>query len=173
MENRNEAVGIAISLELLTKENLPQIKKIDRSDIPESWVDTADTLFALTSYGLDHNCMGHTYAIRYENTYIGVILLGEAIPWETDPEEMNREPFYRLMGFVIDKRYRGKGIGGIVLETAIQEIYQEFGVRPIALGIHEENKSAVAFYERHGFRATNAMEGTDRYYLRYPERKSK
>ena len=162
-----------ITLELLTKENLPQIKKIDRSDIPESWVDTADTLFALTSYGLDHNCMGHTYAIRYENTYIGVILLGEAIPWETDPEEMNREPFYRLMGFVIDKRYRGKGIGGIVLETAIQEIYQEFGVRPIALGIHEENKSAVAFYERHGFRATNAMEGTDRYYLRYPERKSK
>lgn len=85
---------------------------------------------------------------------------------------MHREPFYRLMGFVIDKRYRGKGIGGIVLETVIQEIYQEFGVRPIALGIHEENKSAVVFYERHGFRATNAMEGADRYYLRYPERKS-
>lgn len=42
--------------------------------------------------------------------------LTEAIEWETDPPEMKREPFYRLMGFVIDKKYRGKGIGSKALE---------------------------------------------------------
>lgn len=42
----------------------------------------------LTQYGLNHDCIGHTYAIKYGEAYIGVILLGEAIPWETDPKEM-------------------------------------------------------------------------------------
>lgn len=166
----SEHSGSQLSLELLTSENLEQVRGIDRADIPLSWVDDADTLFDLTCYGKEHHCEGHTYAIKYGSAYIGVILLGEAIPWETDPEEMDLEPFYRLMGFVIDRNYRGQGIGGTVLEMVIQKIYGEFGIRPIALGIHMENKAAVSFYEQHGFKPTNAMEGEDRYYLRYPEK---
>lgn len=159
-----------LTLSLLTGENLLLLEKIDRSDIPLSWVDDAQTLFELTQYGLEHNCKGHTYVVNYEGNCIGVMLLGEAIPWETDPEEMKKEPFYRLMGFVLDRNYRGMGIGRAVLELVIQNIYAEFGVRPIALGVHKENKDAARFYEKHGFKATNAMEGNDRYYLRYPER---
>lgn len=158
-----------ISLELLTEMNIDAVRAIHREDIPESWVDSADTLWELTQYGLEHNCKGHTYAVKYDNAYIGVILLGEAIPWETDPKEMNGVPFYRLMGFVIDNRYRSQGVGSKALEQVIDAIYQEYGVRPIALGVHKDNHGAARFYERHGFVPVNALEGNDRYYIRYPQ----
>ena len=157
-----------IKPELLTEANIDAVRAIHREDIPVSWVDDADTLWELTQYGLEHNCIGHTYAVKYGDVYIGVILLGEAIPWETDPEEMKKEPFYRLMGFVIDNRYRSQGIGSKVLEMVIDAVYSEYGVRPIALGVHKDNPGAARFYERHGFTPLNAMEGNDRYYIRYP-----
>ena len=157
-----------INLELLAEANMDAVRAIHREDIPESWVDNADTLWELTQYGLDHNCIGHTYAVKCDDAYIGVILLGEAILWKTDPEEMKNEPFYRLMGFVIDNRYRSQGIGSKVLGLVIDTIYAEYGERPIALGVHKDNHGAARFYERHGFVAVDAMEGNDRYYIRYP-----
>lgn len=160
-----------ITLELLSESNIEEVRDIQRDDISEAFVDTADTIMELTQYGLDHACKGHTYAIKQADTYIGVILLGEAIVWDTDPDEMKDVPFYRLMGFVIDKRYRGSGIGGYVLEKVISLIYDEYGIRPIALGVHKDNLGAERFYLRHGFRKTNVMEGNDYYYLRYPSEK--
>lgn len=158
-----------ITLELLCEENLEQAQQIERDDVCEEMVDTVDTLMGLTQYGLEHGCLGHTYVVRYEGACVGVILLGEAIEWETDPQEMKGVPFYRLMGFVIDKRYRSLGLGGWVLEEVIRRIYAEFGERPIALGVHQDNHAAAAFYLRRGFRKTDAKEGNDWYYLRYPE----
>ncbi len=157
-------------LELLTRKNLPFVRAIHREDISEDWVDSADTLMEYTEYAFEHLCKGHTYAIKYGPVYIGVILLGEAIPWQTDPPEMNKEPFYRLMGFVLDARYRKRGLGGKILEDVISRIYREYGVRPIALGVHRANTGAARFYERHGFQKTAFMEGNDLYYLRYPEK---
>lgn len=117
-----------IELEYLTKQNIDAVRAIHREDISEAWVDNADTIMELTQYGTDHHYLGHCYAVKYGEAYIGVILLGEAIPWETDPDEMNGVPFYRLMGFVIDNRYRSQGIGGHVLEKVISTIYREYGI---------------------------------------------
>ena len=158
-----------IVLEPLTEENLPFVQEIQRSDVPLSFVDDVDAIWELTQYANTHQLAGCTFAIRYEKRYIGVLLLGEAIPWETDPDEMKQQPFWRLMGFVIDKACRGQGLGGKTLEMAINAVYERFGVRPIALGCHEENTRAMAFYERHGFKRTEAMEGRDIYFLRYPK----
>lgn len=164
-----EALDMEFSLEQLTHENYPLVRRIDRSDIPESFVDTVDTLMETTDYGFEHGLIGHTYAVRTEDGYIGVLMLGEALAWPTDPPQMQKEPFYRLMGFVIDKRYRGMGIGGKALEKTIECVYKDFGVRPIALGCHEKNSEAARFYEKHGFEKTSYREGNDIYYLRYPK----
>ena len=158
----------SVTLELLNEDNIEEARNIRREDISEDFVDTVDDIMALTQYGLDHQCLGHTYAVRYDGTVIGVILLGEAIPWETDPKEMQDTPFYRLMGFILDRRYRGGGIGARVLEETVRRVYREFGVRPIALGCHKDNVRGEQFWLRHGFRRTEAMEGSDRYFLRYP-----
>ena len=165
----NELQKAAITFELLTEANFDRVRAIRREDISEAFVDTADTIMELTQYGLDHHCKGHTFAIKYHDEYIGLILLGEAFAWDTDPEEMREVPFYRLMGFVIDRHYRSHGIGGYALENVIGMIYNEFGVRPIALGVHKDNEGAARFYLNHGFRKAEAMEGNDYYYLRYPK----
>lgn len=158
-----------LSLELLTEENLPFVRQIDRCDIPAEYADDIDNLWETTKYGSEHQLKGYTFAVKLGNRYVGALLLGEAIPWDTDPEEMRLQPFWRLMSFVMDKGYRGQGLGGQALEMAVSAVYRDFGVRPVALGCHEENTRAMAFYERHGFRKTNVMEGRDYYFLRYPK----
>jgi len=155
-----------IILEQLTHENFPHALTIDRSDIPEEWVDTVETLMETTDYGFEHHLIGHTYLARLDDRWVGLIMVGEALPWDTDPDEMKGKPFYRVMGFVVDKACRNQGIGGIILEKAIQQVYEEFGRRSLALGVHRDNPNAGRFYERHGFRPMGVFEGDDEYYLR-------
>lgn len=157
---------MAITLEQLTHENFSDAQRIDRDDIPEAWVGTAAALMATTDYGAAHHLMGHTYLARMDGRSVGLILIGEALPWDTDPEEMRGKPFYRVMGFVVDQKYRNRGIGGAILESAIHQVYNEFGKRSLALGVHRDNARTGAFYERHGFHPTGVYEGNDEYYLR-------
>ena len=83
------------------------------------------------------------------------------------PEPSPRpKPFYRVMGFVVDRDYRNRGIGGEILEKAIALVYDEFGKRSLALGVHKDNTRVGKFYEHHGFRRTGVFEGNDEYYLR-------
>lgn len=155
-----------IILEQLTHENYKHACEINRDDIPEEWVDTAATIMDTNDYGLENNLIGHTYLARIDDKYIGLIMVGEALPWDTDPIEMKGIPFYRLMGFVVDKEYRNRGLGSEIMEKAIEQVYQEFGRRSLALGVHKDNTQAGRFYERHGFRKTGVFEGDDEYYLR-------
>ena len=155
-----------LGFEELDHNNLDKAHMIDRSDISEDFVDTVDTIMKLTDYGVRNKCVGHTFLVSIGDTPVGVILLGEAIPWETDPPEVKETPFYRLMGFVVDKDYRRQGLGKIILEETIRRVYSEFGERPIVLGCHKDNFKAAAFYERHGFSRTDYMEGNDIYYVR-------
>ena len=157
-----------ITFEQLTHQNFSAARALDRDDIPESFVDTAATIMEITDYGYENNLIGHTYLILCDGRYAGLILLGEAIPWDTDPPEVHQQPFYRLMGFVISREFRDKGVGGEALEKTIAKVYEDFGVRPLVLGCHKDNPRAAAFYERHGFHRTDYMEGNDCYYLRFP-----
>lgn len=155
-----------IILEQLTHENFRYACGINRDDIPEEWVDTAVTIMDINDYGVENNLIGHTFLARINDKYIGLIMIGEALPWDTDPIEMKGTPFYRLMGFVVDKEYRNRGLGGEIMESAIEQVYQEFGRRSLALGVHKDNTQAGKFYERHGFKKTGVFEGDDEYYLR-------
>jgi len=152
--------------EELCLNNLELARNIDVSDIPTSFVISIDTLMELTEYGIKNKCIGHTFLVRLDGVYIAYLLIGEALKWETDPEEMEKEPFYRLMGFVVDKKYRNRGYGGTILEKAIEIVYQDFGKRSIALGCHKDNIKAAAFYKKHQFLPTGKFEGNDEYYLR-------
>jgi len=152
--------------EELTHENLAKARKIDRQDVPDIFAATVDTIMEITDYGVKHGCIGHTFLVSIGGEYIAYLLLGEALNWDTDPDEMKKEPFYRLMGFVVDKKYRNKGYGGAILEQAIEIVYKDFGMRSIALGCHKDNKKAASFYIKHGFYRTGIYEGNDEYYLR-------
>lgn len=158
-----------ILLEELTDSRRNDVLGIDRSDISEDWVDSIPDILDLHQYGIDHGCIGHTYAIYAEDVCIGIILMGEGIPWPCDPPEVVGIPFYRIMGFVIDKAWRGKGLGSQVLETVIARIFNEFGPRPILIGVQQDNIRAADFYLRHGFRPTDSWDEDDRFYIRDPQ----
>lgn len=155
-----------LTLVQLTHDNYSDARAINRDDIPEAWVDTADTLMEVTDYGAEHHLIGHTFVAYVDEKPVGLIMIGEAIPWDTDPDEMKGKSFYRVMGFVVDREYRNRGIGGEILEKAISQVYDEFGKRSIALGVHKDNTRVGTFYEHHGFRRTGVFEGNDEYYLR-------
>ncbi|MBO4470948.1 MAG: GNAT family N-acetyltransferase [Clostridia bacterium] len=155
-----------ILLEQLTHDNYDDALKVNRDDIPEEWVDNATSLMEVTDYGAEHHLIGHTYLVRADEKPVGLIMIGEALEWDTDPDEMKGKPFYRVMGFVVDKAYRNRGIGGEILEKAVAQVYSEFGKRPLALGVHRDNLRAGRFYERHGFKRMGVYEGNDEYYLR-------
>ena len=155
-----------LTLAQLTHDNFRDARAINRDDIPEAWVDTADTLMEVTDYGAEHHLIGHTFIAYMGRKPVGLIMIGEAIPWDTDPDEMKGKPFYRVMGFVVDRDCRNKGIGGEILEKAVAQVYDEFGKRSLALGVHRDNARAGKFYECHGFTRTGVFEGHDEYYLR-------
>ncbi|MGM9609584.1 MAG: GNAT family N-acetyltransferase [Eubacteriales bacterium] len=157
-----------ITLEIVGEEKRETLRGILRDDIPEAFVDSSDAILDIDASGAAGGYIVHTYAVKRGDAYVGWLFICEAVPWETDPPEMGLTPFYRLMGFVIDRRYRGMGIGSCALEAAIAAMYREYGVRPIALGVHRDNTRAAAFYLRHGFQKTAYREGNDTYYLRYP-----
>lgn len=156
-----------ITIEYISDINSEQLQNIERSDVSESFVDSLDSINAYTNYGLEHHLKGHTYLIKYQNVLVGVLLIGEGISWETDPLELKDVPFYRLMDFIIIQKYRNVGLGSFVIEKVISNMYEEFGVRPIVLGVHKENIGAEKFYYKHGFVKTNYMDGDDYYFIRW------
>ena len=92
-----------LKLEQLTHDNYQQALAINRDDIPEAWVDTAASLMEVTDYGAEHKLIGHTYIAYINDSPVSLIMIGEALAWDTDPDEMKYKPFYRVMGFVVHK----------------------------------------------------------------------
>lgn len=153
-----------IELELLNKDNENMVREIQRDDIPICFVEDISHTIELSKYGEKNNLRGHCYAIKYEEKYIGIVLIGEAIEGEEDPDELKGTGFFRVIGYVIDKEYRGRGIGSKALELALNEIYREYGSVPILLECHKDNERAIKFYIKMGFRNTNILNNQD-YFL--------
>ena len=155
-----------IVLELLDPENEVQVKKIRRDDVPDQFAeDVADTI-ALAKYGDANRLRGHCYIVKYGETCIGIVLIGEAIEDEADPAELKGTGYFRVMGFVLDREYRGKGLGSEALELALQGIYEEYGKVPILLECHKDNTKAAAFYTKLGFRNTNISNNEDYFFIK-------
>ena len=55
-----------INIEHVSEDNSRFLKNILRDDISEDFVDSLDVILEITRYGIEHNCIGHTYAIKYD-----------------------------------------------------------------------------------------------------------
>ena len=67
------------------------------------------------------------------------------------------------MGFFIQSKYQGLGIGTLALQKAIDSIYYEYGNKTFLLECHKDNEKAISFYEKNGFVNTGKLnaKGTD------------
>lgn len=159
----------SITIEFISDSNREELLQLQRDDVSEDIVDSVEHILATTQYGAEHGLKGRTYAIRYQGRIVGIILMGEGIPWSCDPPELQGVPFWRIMGFLIDRRYRSLGIGSQALEMVIRAVFADFGPRTIVLAVQENNLRAMRFYEKHGFVRNSAMDEDDVYFLRWFE----
>ena len=153
-------------LVVMTFDNCEEAYEIDRTDIPYKYVEDVPTLIETLEYGAENNLIGHAFLVKMDGKSIATIMIGEGRVGDADPFELQNRPFYRLMFFVVDKRYRNLGFGTGILEEAINSIYSEYGKRPILLEVQEENEGAARFYERNGFIQTSYKIGDDYYFVR-------
>ncbi len=54
--------------------------------------------------------------------------------------------------FMIDQRFQGQGYGAKALDLLIGQIFEETGCPRIMLGVKPDNTTAIALYQRAGFR---------------------
>lgn len=155
-----------VQLEFLNEENEKLLYKIQRDDVPQHFAEDISYTIALSKYGKENNLKGYCYAIKYKEDYVGIILIGEAIEDEADPVELKGRLFFRIIGFVIDKRYRNLGFGSEVLNEALSGIYSEYGKVPVVLECHKDNKKALEFYSKAGFKNTDILHNQDYYFIK-------
>lgn len=55
-----------------------------------------------------------------------------------------------IMNIAVDKRYRNKGIGTLLL-SALIDYSREVGIKRMTLEVREHNDAALRLYEKHGF----------------------
>lgn len=153
----------AVQLEVLGRYNRTQLINLDRKDIPLEYVADVENTISLADYGARFGLGGRCFAIKYGGKYVGIILIGEAVKNEADPVELKDEKYFRVLGFLIDNKYQGIGIGTIALQKAIKEIYRDYGKVALLLECHKDNEKAIRFYEENGFVNTGKLnaKGTD------------
>lgn len=156
-----------VLLELLCKDNEDKVLAIDRDDIPEYFAESMAYTIQLSHYGTQHEMKGFCFAIKYFENYVGLILIGEAIKDKADPDEVKDRPYFRVIGFVIDRCYRNRGIGSQAFLLALEKIYHEYGTVPILLECHRKNQTAIIFYEKMGFTNTNKLHKDDYYMVKF------
>lgn len=157
-----------VQLELLSKENEEKVLAIDRDDIPECFAESMSYTIQLSHYGIQQGLKGFCFAIKYFENYVGLILVGEAIEDEADPVEVKNRSYFRVIGFVLDRSYRDRGIGSQAFTLALEKIYHEYGTVPILLECHRKNQAAIRFYEKMGFINTNRLHNDDYYMVKLP-----
>ena len=152
-----------VQLEVLDRYNRTQLINLDRKDIPLEYVADVEQTISLADYGAKFGLGGRCFAIKYGGKYVGIILIGEAVKNEADPVELKGKKYFRVLGFLIDNKYQGIGIGTIALQKAIKEIYRDYGKIPLLLECHKDNERAIRFYEQNGFVNTGKLneKGTD------------
>jgi ribosomal protein S18 acetylase RimI-like enzyme len=140
-----------VTIELLSDDNEKELLKIDRGNIPDEYVEKVEHTIALNHMGNENNLLGMCFAIKWDKKYVGVILIGEAILEDYEPEEVRDKKPFRIIGFLIDAKYRSKGIGSQAFSLILDEFYSHYGNRPLLLECHSENETAQKFYEKYGF----------------------
>ena len=84
-------------LEQLNAHNEEQLLRIDRTGIPEKFVEPVADTIVLAKYGMEQGLEGFCFAIRQDGAYVGILLAGQALDDPADPEEIRGTRFFRIL----------------------------------------------------------------------------
>lgn len=145
-----------LSLHKVTPEEMPLLQKTGRETFYESFaaVNTAEDMNAYLDQSFSPERLSAElsdpnvayYFARMNGEVVGYLKLnfGAAQTDIRDEKSVEIERIYLL------KAFQGKNIGQFMLEKAL-ELAQHRNADYIWLGVWEENRGAIRFYERNGF----------------------
>lgn len=116
----------------------------DKADM-EAYIGTAFSTPKIRSELLNKDSIFYFVALE-DNTRIGYFKLNQATA-QSEPIENGLE-IERI--YLLDK-YQGKGIGQLMMDKAF-EVAKKLKKAKLWLGVWAENKGAIRFYSRNGFR---------------------
>lgn len=96
---------------------------------------------------------------KYENNDKEIVLVleknGYVVAWTSlyIVEHFYLEPFVELDGFVVDEKFRGQGLGKLLMDEA-EKWVKEQGHTLVKLKTNATRKKAHHFYEKYGFEKT-------------------
>lgn len=124
---------------------LEKIAEIESNCIPEGW-----SLKAFEDW------FDESKTIVFAAVYGGEIIGFVNGSWVLDEGE--------LLNIAVSEKYRRQGLAEMLLKT-LENFFAEKNVKTIYLEVREKNKSALSFYEKHGF----IKNGLRKNYYRNPD----
>ena len=88
------------------------------------------------------------YVCESEGEITGVILFTK---YETDDDLEKIKKFVFVNEIVVLEKFRGCGIGKKLMD-AVEDYAKDFGAQNVQLEVWENNRSAISFYEKNGFK---------------------
>lgn len=80
------------------------------------------------------------------------LLDGDVIGWcDILPKGYEGMRHVGVLGMGLLPEYRGKGLGGQLLEKTIEHAHRVNGIEKVELEVYGSNSSAISFYKKYGF----------------------
>ena len=96
----------------------------------------------------------------HSNSMIFVAIDGDApvglIGIYLPPESKEKKP--DVWGMYVNSKYRGSGVGQMLMKTALDEVQKEWGMNHFRLMVNEDQVAAIKFYEKWGFKKVGSQE---------------
>ena len=143
-----------MTVRYISKSDLAQLEELDRKCFP---APVRYNRYTLDYYISLPNSFGLVDII--ENGVIGFIIV-----------TLSNKSTANIVTIDVDPIYRRHGIGSRLIEIA-KRILMESNVKSITLQVSVDNKIAVNFYKKHGFKVTKTLPmyypNTDGYHMEY------
>lgn len=161
-----------VRLDKLSFENYGRVLRLEVNENQKDFVEEPATVIALAYAGMEAHMPGELCVIYKEEEVAGVVLIGRAEVEEQEPTELQKyKHVYRIMGFQIDQKYQGKGIGRKAFSLILDKIahYPDGQLIPVALEVEEKNTAALHLYQSFDFYDSGIRYGDACAYIRMPK----
>ncbi|NNF20022.1 MAG: GNAT family N-acetyltransferase [Flavobacteriaceae bacterium] len=135
-------------LELLSSMSRETFREaFEAQNKPQDFITYLDKAFSMETLGKELEQAGSSFYFIYREDELVAYMKLNTGKAQTDLREAKGMELERI--YVL-KDYQGLGIGAAVL-SHVKQLAREAGKEYLWLGVWEENKDAIRFYEKHGF----------------------
>lgn len=161
------AVAVSVKLESLSTPRF-LLRPLQVDDVTEAysrWFDDPEVARYVVSARKAHNVAVLRRYVEERNGREDVLFLGiftrdgASHIGNIKYEPVNQDEGFSVMGILIgDRAWRGQGVAHEVIDASARWLQVHRGIREIRLGVSKTHRSAIAAYEKIGFRRASCAD---------------